>query len=254
MHIVGQSVLVTGGASGLGSATARRLTELGARAVIADLPTSQGRDLAAELGEKACFVPTDVTDAAQVAEAVSVASAGGRLRALVHTAGRGGAVRLVNKDGSVGDLERFSAIVQTNLLGTFIVASTAAAAMARNEPIDGERGVMVWTASIAAFEGQIGQAGYAASKAGVVGLTLCAARDLASKGIRVCTIAPGLMDTPMLAGLRDDVRESLSESVPHPARLGSSDEYAGLACSIIENAYLNGETVRLDGANRMSPR
>ena len=254
MDIVGQSVLVTGGASGLGLSTARRLAALGARVVIADLPTSSGREAAADLGGEARFVATDVTDADQVAEAVAAASAVGELRALVHTAGRGGAVRFVSKDGSPGDVDRFAEIVRTNLTGTFVVASTVAAAMSRNEPISGERGVMVWTASIAAFEGQIGQAGYAASKAGVAGLTICAARDLASKGIRVCTIAPGLMDTPMLAGLRDDVRSSLSQSVPHPARLGSPDEYAKLACSIIDNAYLNGETLRLDGANRMSPR
>ena len=254
MDINGKSTLVTGGASGLGLATARRLIDLGASVVIADLPSSQGKEVAASLGERARFVPADVTDIGEVENAVAEASLGSPLRALVHTAGSGGSVRLVNKDGSRGDGDLFATIVRTNLLGTFNVSSVAAANMAGNELIAGERGVMVWTASIAAFEGQIGQAGYAASKAGVAGLTICAARDLATKNIRVCTIAPGLMDTPMLAGLRDDVRQSLTSGVPHPARLGEPDEYAKLACSIIDNGYLNGETLRLDGANRMAPR
>lgn len=252
MDVAGQSVLITGGASGLGLATARWLTRLDAVVVVADRESSRGMEAAAEIGAR--FVECDVTDPQAVARSVAAASEFAPLRAVVHTAGRGGPVRLVDKGNSPGDHQRFAEIVETNLVGSFIVASTAAAAMAYNPPIDGERGVIVLTSSIAAFEGQIGQAAYAASKAGVAGFTICAARDLASKLIRVCTIAPGLMDTPMLAGLTDEIRESLSTSVPHPARLGQPDEFARLAACVIDNAYLNGETLRLDGANRMAPR
>ncbi len=254
MDISGQSVLITGGASGLGLATAWRLAQRGAAVTIADLNATEGARACVELGSATRFVSCDVTDAEQVAAAVALAGESAPLRAVVHTAGRGGPVRLVGKDGQAGDAKRFAAIVETNLIGSFHVASSAAAAMAANPPVDDERGVIVLTASIAAFEGQIGQAGYAASKAGVAGLTICAARDLASKLIRVCTIAPGLMDTPMLSGLSADVRESLSATVPHPKRLGIPDEYARLAACIIENPYLNGETVRLDGGNRMAAR
>lgn len=254
MKIAESVVLITGGASGLGLASARRLLSAGALVVIADLATSNGGRVAESLGDGAHYVATDVTVADQVAAAVIAAGELGVLRGVVHTAGRGGAVRLVDKAGMPGDAGTFEDVLRTNLLGSFIVASHAAAKMATNEPINGERGVIVLTASAAAFDGQIGQAGYAASKAGVVGMTLVAARDLATKLIRVCTIAPGLMDTPMLAGLRPDIRASLAATVPNPARLGDPDEYAALACSILENSYLNGETIRLDGAMRMAPR
>lgn len=253
MDVSGQSVLITGGASGLGLAAARRFSASGAHVVIADLAVSEGAH-AADALQNARFVAADVTDADQIRAAVEFAAGDYPLRAVVHTAGRGGPVRLVSKDGEPGDGELFASIVNINLVGSFLVSSIAAAAMARNEPRDGDRGVIVLTASVAAFEGQIGQAAYAASKAGVVGLTLTAARDLASKNIRVCTIAPGIMDTPMLGRLRDDIKESLAASVPQPSRLGSADEYAQLAATIVENGYLNGETIRLDGAIRMAPR
>ena len=254
MKLADSVFLVTGGASGLGRACASSLVAKGGQVVIADLPTSPGQEVAESLGSAASFVAADVTDAEQVALAVAAATSRGSLRGVVHTAGAGGAVRFVGKDGSPGDAERFAAIVRLNLIGTFLVGSHAAAAIAKNEPIDGERGAIVFTASAAAYEGQIGQAGYAASKAGVVGLTLVAARDLASRLIRVCTIAPGLMDTPLLSRLRDDIKDTLAASVPNPARLGASEEFAHLACSILENGYLNGETIRLDGAIRMAPR
>jgi NAD(P)-dependent dehydrogenase (short-subunit alcohol dehydrogenase family) len=254
VELNGQVALVTGGASGLGLATARRLAGAGAFVVVADLPSSAGAEAVRELGDRALFMAADVTDTGQVGAVVAEARRHGPLRAVVHTAGRGGPVRLVGKDGAPGDAVRFAEIVQTNLVGSFHVASIAAAGMAGNEPSQGDRGAIVLTASVAAFEGQIGQAGYAASKAGIVGLTLCAARDLASHRIRVCTIAPGIMDTPMLGALRDDIRQSLGASVPHPHRLGRPEEYASLAQHILENGYLNGETLRLDGAIRMAPR
>jgi NAD(P)-dependent dehydrogenase (short-subunit alcohol dehydrogenase family) len=249
-----QVILVTGGASGLGLATARRVVDAGARVVIADLPGSPGAELVAEFGDAGRFVAADVTETEQITAAVAAASAWGPLRALVHTAGRGGSVRLLGRDGRPGDVDAFEQIVRTNLVSSFRVASIAAAAMASNELSDGDRGAIVLTASVAAFEGQVGQAAYAASKAGVVGLTLCAARDLAGSSIRVCTIAPGVMDTPMLGRLREDIKSALEKSVPHPHRLGRPEEYASLACQILENGYLNGETFRLDGAIRMAPR
>jgi NAD(P)-dependent dehydrogenase (short-subunit alcohol dehydrogenase family) len=254
MELKDQTVLITGGASGLGLATARRVVSLGARVVVADLPTSPGPEVAAELRDAARFVAADVTDSEQVAKAVEVAAAWRPLRAVVHTAGRGGPVRLVDKDGQPGDVATFEQVIRTNLIGSFRVASIAAAAMAGNDPSDGDRGAIVLTASVAAYEGQIGQAAYAASKAGIVGLTICAARDLAARGIRVCTIAPGIMDTPMLGRVREDIRAGLAASVPHPHRLGLPEEYASLACEILQNGYLNGETFRLDGAIRMAPR
>lgn len=254
MRLDGQGALVTGGASGLGLATTRRLVAEGAHVVIADLPTSDGEAVARELGDQVRFVAADVTQVDQLCEAVEAASTDRPLRAVVHTAGRGGPVRVVEKNGDPGDAERFFEIVRTNLFGSFNVLSVAAAAIGRGEVVDGERGAIVMTASVAAFEGQIGQVGYAASKAGVVGMTLCAARDLASLGVRVCTIAPGIMDTPMLAGLRDDIRASLAQTVPHPHRLGQPEEFASLALEVLRNGYLNGETLRLDGAIRMAPR
>ncbi|NKQ52432.1 SDR family NAD(P)-dependent oxidoreductase [Amycolatopsis sp. K13G38] len=255
MDINGVSAVVTGGASGLGLATVRRLLDGGAGSVvIADLPTSNGEGVAAELGERARFVPADVRSEAEMNAVFDAACEAAPLRVLVHCAGRGGAVRLVGRDGQPGSLEIYTEVVGINLIGTFNVLRLAAARMAANEPLDGDRGVCVLTASVAAFEGQIGQIPYASAKAGIVGMTIVAARDLAGKNIRVCTIAPGTFDTPLLARLSEDVRSSLAATVPHPSRLGQPDEYAKLALSIIDNGMLNGETVRLDGAIRMAPR
>ena len=254
MNVHGISSLVTGGASGLGLATSRRLVDAGAHVVIADLPSSAGENVAAELGDQARFVAADVRSEAEVGAALDAAEAAGPLRCVIHCAGRGGAVRLVEKDGSAGSLELYSEVVAVNLIGTFNVLRLAAARMAKNEPQDGDRGVCVLTASVAAYEGQIGQIPYASSKAGIVGMTIVAARDLASKQIRVCTIAPGTFDTPLLARLPEEVKASLAETVPHPPRLGAPDEYARLALHIVENGMLNGETIRLDGAIRMAPR
>ncbi len=253
MNTDGISALVTGGASGLGLATARRLRAQGAQVVIADLPTSAGAAVADELG--AHFVPTDITDEAQTAAACDAAQALAPLRVLVHCAGRGGPVRLLDKEGNPGSLEAYSNIIRINLIGTFNTLRLAASRMARNEPTaDGERGVCVLTASVAAYEGQIGQIPYASSKAGVVGMTIVAARDLASRLIRVCTIAPGIFDTPLLGTLSEPVRASLAKQVPFPPRLGRPTEFAALVAHIVENGYLNGETIRLDGAIRMPPR
>ncbi len=254
MHLSNLSAVVTGGASGLGYACARQLIMRGVMVVIADLNQERGAAAAAELGPQAVFVRADVCDTAQMSAVFDAAQALGPLRALVHCAGVGGAVRLVEKDGEPGSLEKYESVVRTNLVGTFNTLRLAAARMARNEPVDGERGACVLTASVAAFEGQIGQIPYASAKAGVVGMTLVAARDLASRLIRVCTIAPGLFDTPLLARLPQNVRVSLGASVPHPARLGRPDEFALTALHILENPMLNGETIRLDGAIRMSPR
>lgn len=254
MHIPQLSVLVTGGSSGLGRATAKRLAAHGALVTIADLPKSDGAAVADVIGPSARFVPADITNTDQVQSAVEAASERAPLRAVVHCAGRGGPLRIIEKDGSPGSIDHFRAVLETNLVGSFNVLRLAAVQMGQQEPIDGERGVIVLTSSVAAFEGQIGQLPYSASKAGVHGMTLVAARDLASKLIRVCTIAPGLFDTPMLAGLPDAVRDSLGKSVPNPSRLGDPAEYAALAQHILENAMLNGETIRLDGAIRMAPR
>jgi len=255
MDVNGISAVVTGGASGLGLATVRRLLDGGAAGVvIADLPSSDGETVAKELGERARSVTADVRNADEMNRVFDVAENVGPVRALVHCAGRGGAVRLVNRDGSPGSLETYAEVVTVNLIGTFNVLRLAAARMAGNQPLDGDRGVCVLTASVAAFEGQIGQIPYASAKAAVVGMTIVAARDLAGKGIRVCTIAPGTFDTPLLNRLSDDVRASLSKTVPHPSRLGRPDEYAKLALHIIDNPMLNGETIRLDGAIRMAPR
>ena len=245
--------LVTGGASGLGEATVRRLHADGAAVVILDLPSSPGEALAAELGARARFVATDVRDEAQVQGAIEVAQELGTLRIVVNCAGVGTPGRVVGKRGPL-PLEDFTNVVTINLIGTFNVLRLAAAAMLDNEPVDGDRGVVIMTASIAAYDGQIGQAAYAASKGGVVGLTLSAARDLADKGIRVMTIAPGTFETPMLSGLPGDVKAVLEAQVPHPSRLGSPDEYANLVRHVVDNAMLNGEVIRLDGALRMPPR
>ncbi|MDT2006369.1 SDR family NAD(P)-dependent oxidoreductase [Rhodococcus opacus] len=255
MNLKGISAVVTGGASGLGLATVRRLLDGGAGSVvIVDLATSDGETIAKELGDRVRFAAADVRSEEEVDAALDAAEASGPVRVLVHCAGRGGAVRLVSKDGTPGSLETYSDVVSINLIGTFNVLRLTAARMARNEPIDGDRGVCILTASVAAFEGQIGQIPYASAKAGIVGMTIVAARDLAGKNIRVCTIAPGTFETPLLNRLSDDVRASLAKTVPHPSRLGQPDEYAKLALHIIDNGMLNGETIRLDGAIRMAPR
>jgi NAD(P)-dependent dehydrogenase (short-subunit alcohol dehydrogenase family) len=250
VEIAGTSALVTGGASGLGRATAELLLERGARVVLFDLATSAGVDVARELGSAASFVAGDVTSEEDARAAVAAA---GDLRIAVNCAGIGSGARIVGRDGPY-PLDRFRRVVEVNLVGTFNVLRLAAARMAELEPVDGERGVIVNTASIAAFEGQVGQAAYSASKAGIVGLTICAARDLASLLIRVCTIAPGTFDTPLLGGLDERFRQSLADAIPHPRRLGQPPEFAKLAAHIVENQVLNGETIRLDGALRMAPR
>jgi len=252
MDLSGASAIVTGGASGLGAATARRLAASGAQVVVLDLPDSDGKTLAEELGGS--FAPADVTDPEAVQAAVDLAAEVAPLRALVNCAGRGGTVRLVERDGSPGSLELYETIVRVNLVGTFNVLRLAAARMATNEPVDGERGVCVLTSSVAAWEGQVGQIPYASAKAGIVGLTLVAARDLATKGIRVNTIAPGVFDTPILSRFSDEIRDGLARQVPNPSRLGRPEEFADLAAHLVANPYLNGETVRLDGAIRMSAR
>jgi NAD(P)-dependent dehydrogenase (short-subunit alcohol dehydrogenase family) len=255
MRIDGTSALVAGGASGLGAATARALHAAGASVVIADLNPDKGQALADELGERARFVEANVTDSDQVSAAVDAAAeAEGGLRISVCCAGIGWAQRTASKDGP-HDLQLFSNVVQVNLIGTFNVLRLAAAAMNANEADDeGERGVCVNTASIAAFDGQIGQVAYSASKGGIVGLTLPAARDMASRGIRVVTVAPGLFDTPLLGALPQEARDQLGATMPFPSRLGQPDEYAALVEHIVENQMLNGETIRLDGALRMPPR
>jgi NAD(P)-dependent dehydrogenase (short-subunit alcohol dehydrogenase family) len=247
-------VAVTGGASGLGLATAQRLVDMGARVALVDLPTSDGEAAAAALGDGAIFAPGDVTDEGSFAGALDAAESLGPLRGLVHCAGSGRRLRLLDKEGNPGSQADFEFVIKLNLVGSFNALRLGAARMARHDPVDGERGAIIMTASVAAFEGQIGQIPYTASKAGVVGMTITAARDLASKAIRVCTIAPGIIDTPLLGRLREDVREGLAASVPNPQRLGRPDEYAHLAAHILENSYLNGETIRLDGALRMAPR
>jgi NAD(P)-dependent dehydrogenase (short-subunit alcohol dehydrogenase family) len=254
MQLSGSVFAVTGGASGLGLATARRLVKAGARVTLIDLPTSEGDKAAAELGDAAQFAVGDVTDADAFAAALDAADAQGGLRGVVHCAGAGRKVRLLDKKGNPGSLADFEFVLKLNLVGSFNALRLGAARIARQQPADGERGAIVLTASVAAYEGQIGQIPYTASKAGIVGMTLTAARDLASRGIRVCTIAPGVMDTPLLGRLREDIRSGLEASVPQPSRLGRADEFGQLACQILENGYLNGETIRLDGAIRMAPR
>jgi NAD(P)-dependent dehydrogenase (short-subunit alcohol dehydrogenase family) len=255
MQIDGISAVVTGGASGLGRATVERLLASGAaKVVIADLPSSDGETVAKELGDAVQFVAADVRNPEEVAAAIDAAAESGPLRAVVHCAGRGGPVRVVNKDGTPGSLETYTEIIGINLIGSFNVLRLAAAQMATNEPLDGDRGVVILTASVAAFEGQIGQIPYASSKAGIVGMTIVAARDLASKAIRVCTIAPGTFDTPMLAMAPQAVRDALAAQIPFPSRLGRPMEFAALVRHIIENSMLNGETIRLDGAIRMAPK
>jgi NAD(P)-dependent dehydrogenase (short-subunit alcohol dehydrogenase family) len=245
--------LVTGGASGLGEATARRLHEVGAAVVIVDLPSSRGDALAAELGSRVRFVAADVRNEPAVQAAIATAQELGDLRVVVSCAGVGTPGRVVGRNGPL-DLGLFQNVIDINLVGTFNVLRLAAAAMLVNEPVDGDRGVIVMTASIAAYDGQIGQAAYAASKGGIVALTLAAARDLADKHIRVMSVAPGTFATPMLAGLAAEVTAALEAQVPHPSRLGQPREYASLVAHIVDNGMLNGEVIRLDGALRMPPR
>jgi NAD(P)-dependent dehydrogenase (short-subunit alcohol dehydrogenase family) len=253
VQLAGAVALVTGGASGLGLATAAELAAAGAAVVLADLPSSPGARAAEGIGGGAVFVPTDVTDAASVQAAVDRARELGPLRVAVNCAGIGTPGRVLGKGGPL-PLEQFARVVTVNLVGTFNVLRLAAAAMVETEAVGGERGVIVNTASAAAFDGQIGQAAYSASKGGVVGLTLPVARDLADKLIRVMTIAPGLFDTPMLQGLPEPARQSLAAQVPMPSRLGDPSEFAALVRHICENPMLNGEVIRLDGAIRMAPR
>ena len=254
MRIEGSSAIVVGGASGLGAATVRRLHAAGALVTIADVNAEKGQALASELGLE--FVACDVREEAQVQAAVErSAAAEGGLRIAICCAGTGWAQKVAGSKGP-HPLMPFETILQINLIGTFNVLRLAASAMISNEPLggDGERGVYVNTASIAAYDGQVGQIAYSASKGGIVGMTLPAARDLAQYGIRVCTIAPGLFDTPLLAALPEQARQKLGAGVPYPQRLGKPEEYAHLACLIVENVMLNGEVIRLDGALRMPPR
>ena len=255
MQINGLNVLITGGGSGLGAATARKLTDLGARVAILDLPISKGQDVADSL-EGGLFVDADVTSADKTAEAINtVCQELGSIQVAVNCAGIATGDRTVGRDNVPADLDQFTRTVTINLIGTYNVIRLAASKMASNEPNEnGERGVVINTASVAAFEGQIGQAAYAASKGGVVGLTLTVARDLARYGIRNCTIAPGLFLTPMMEGLPEATRDALASVTPFPQRLGKPEEYADLASHIIENSMLNGEVIRLDGAVRLQPR
>ena len=250
MEIKDAVAVVTGGASGLGLATTKRLLDAGAQVVVLDI---RGKEAVAELGDRATFAETDVTDEAAVTAALDAAEKLGPVRIAVNCAGTGNAMKTLGKDGPF-PLDAFRKIVEINLIGTFNVIRLAAERIAKTEPIGGERGVIVNTASVAAFDGQIGQAAYSASKGGVVGMTLPIARDLSRELIRVVTIAPGLFDTPLLAGLPEAAKESLGKQVPHPSRLGKPDEYGALAVHIVENPMLNGEVIRLDGAIRMAPR
>lgn len=252
--IVKDSVaLVTGGASGLGLATVKALHDQGASVVILDLPSSNGETVAKELGDRVRFAAGDVTDEASVTAALDLAESLGPLRVTVNCAGIGNAIKTIGKQGAF-PLAEFNRVININLVGTFNVLRLAAERIAKTDPIDGERGVIINTASVAAFDGQIGQAAYSASKGGVVGMTLPIARDLASLFIRVVTIAPGLFKTPLLAGLPEPAQESLGKQVPHPSRLGDPAEYGSLAAHIVSNPMLNGEVIRLDGAIRMAPR
>jgi NAD(P)-dependent dehydrogenase (short-subunit alcohol dehydrogenase family) len=253
MKLTGSVALVTGGASGLGAATVRRLAHGGAKVVIVDRDEARGTALAQELGQ--AFAKADVTDAAQVGAAIDQAASLGALRIAVSCAGIGWASRTLDKTGKPHDLDLFKTVVGINLVGTFNVLRLAASAIAKSDPLEhGARGVIVNTASVAAYDGQIGQIAYAASKAGVVGMTLPAARDLAPAGIRVVTIAPGIFDTPMLGALPEDKRAALAADVVFPKRLGDPAEYGALVAAIVETDYLNGETIRLDGSLRMPPK
>lgn len=253
MNITGASALVTGGASGLGLATARRLADAGAHVTIVDLPSSAGASIAGELGGS--FVAADVTDAEQIAAAAARAAEEGPLRVVVNCAGIAPPAKVLDRDGTPSPLADFERVIRVNLIGTYNVIAQTSAVMAQTDPTEGgDRGVIVNTASVAAFDGQIGQPAYSASKGGVHAMTLPIARELARHGIRVTTIAPGIMETPMLKGLPQAAQDSLGQQVPYPSRLGAPDEYARLVLAIVDNGYLNGETIRLDGAIRMAPK
>lgn len=261
MNIQGQAALVTGGGSGLGEATARELARLGAKVAVLDLNLDNAQRVAKEISEQygngcAVAVLCNVSDPDSMAKAIETAAAAhGPARILMQIAGIGSAKRVVGKDGNAAPLEDFIKVVNVNLIGTYNAARLFAAACAKLDPMeDGERGAMVFTASVAAFDGQVGQQAYSASKGGVVGMTLPMARDLAQHGIRVCTIAPGLFSTPLMKTLPEPVQQSLAASIPFPARLGKPEEFAELACHIVSNGHLNGEVIRLDGALRMAPR
>ncbi|HOF29294.1 MAG TPA: SDR family NAD(P)-dependent oxidoreductase [Burkholderiaceae bacterium] len=254
MNIQGQAALVTGGGSGLGEATARELARLGAKVAVLDINLANAQQVAADIGGMA--IQCDITDGASLQAAIEQAAAAhGPARILAHIAGIGAAKRVIGKDGNAAPLEDFARIINVNLIGTYNAARLFAAACAKLDPLeDGERGVMVFTASVAAFDGQVGQQAYSASKGGVVGMTLPMARDLAQHGIRVCTIAPGLFSTPLMRTLPEPVQASLAASIPFPPRLGKPEEFAALAAHIVTNTHLNGEVIRLDGALRMAPR
>ena len=254
MNINGQAALVTGGASGLGEATARELARLGAKVAVLDVNLEQAQKVAAEIGGVACQCDITSTESLQAALA-KAAEKHGPARILMNIAGIGTAKRVVQKDGSAAPLEEFARVVNINLVGTYNASRLFAAECAKLAPLeDGERGVMLFTASVAAFDGQVGQQAYSASKGGLVGMTLPMARDLAQYGIRVCTIAPGLFATPLMKQLPEPVQESLAKSIPFPQRLGKPEEFAQLACHVVTNTHLNGEVIRLDGALRMAPR
>lgn len=254
MKIQGSAAIVTGGGSGLGEATARALARLGAKVAVFDVNLANAQKVAAEIGGVAC--QADVTDTASLEKAFAAAAAAhGPARILMNIAGIGTAKRVVQKDGSAAPLDDFVRVIHVNLIGTYNATRLFAAACAKLEPLaDGERGVTVFTASVAAFDGQVGQQAYSASKGGIVGMTLPMARDLAQHGIRVNTIAPGLFSTPLMRSLPEPVQQSLAASIPFPPRLGKPEEFAELACHIVTNTHLNGETIRLDGALRMAPR
>ena len=254
MQIQGQAALVTGGASGLGEATARELARLGAKVAVLDRNAELAEKVAADIGAVAC--PCDITDAASVTAALEKAAAAhGPARILMNVAGIGSAKRVVQRDGSAAPLEDFVRVININLIGSYNMSRLFAAACAQLPVLDnGERGVMMFTASAAAFDGQVGQQAYSASKAGLAGMTLPMARDLAQHAIRVCTVAPGLFATPLIKELPEAVQQSLAASIPFPPRLGKPEEFAELACHIVTNGHLNGEVIRLDGALRMAPR
>ena len=254
MQIQGQAALVTGGASGLGEATARSLAAQGAKVAVLDRNAELAEKVASEIGGVAC--PCDITDPASVQAAIDKAAAAhGPARILMNVAGIGSAKRVVQRDGSAAPLEDFVRVVNINLIGTYNVSRLFAAACSKLDVLDnGERGVMMFTASVAAFDGQVGQQAYSASKAGLAGMTLPMARDLAQHAIRVCTVAPGLFATPLMKELPEAVQQSLAASIPFPPRLGKPEEFAELACHIVTNGHLNGEVIRLDGALRMAPR
>ena len=254
MQINGKAALVTGGGSGLGEATARELARLGAQVAVLDLNLDNAKRVAADIGGIA--IQTDVSSGESMQAAIDQAAAAhGPARILMQIAGIGTAKRVIGKDGNAAPLEDFIKVVNVNLIGTYNAARLFAAACAKLDPMeDGERGAMVFTASVAAFDGQVGQQAYSASKGGVVGMTLPMARDLAQHGIRVCTIAPGLFATPLMRTLPEPVQQSLAASIPFPSRLGKPEEFAELACHIVTNGHLNGEVIRLDGALRMAPR